>query len=312
MARNTRPGLMNITIKQLRAFVNIANAGSFTEAAKRMHVTQSALSLLLRELENELGFRLLDRTSRQTQLSTTGAEFYPLAVKVIDELDNAVHSTLQLHERQRGNVRVACTLLYGQALMPEILARFGERYPGVGVRMLDLPNEQVFTRVLSDEADFGIAPQRTTPAGLQQESLFNDRILLICPPSHPLSRRKSVTWQQVLQLPFISLPLDFTNRLQADLRAWSESLVLTPTHSVSYLTTAIGMVKWGHGVTALPSYSRPLLTAFGVVGVPVRDPVIHRQISIYTRKGRSLSPAAQSLKAYLSEFMNDRIEPAGS
>src|SRR3546814_3482288 len=93
-----------------------------------MHVTQSALSLLLRELESELGFRLLDRNSRNTQLSVMGAEFYPLAVKVIDDLDNAVHSTLQLHERQRGSVRVACTLLYSQALMPEILAMRSEEH----------------------------------------------------------------------------------------------------------------------------------------------------------------------------------------
>lgn len=297
---------MNITIKQLRAFVNVANAGSFTEAAKHMHVTQSALSLLLRELESELGFRLLDRNSRNTQLSVTGAEFYPLAVKVLDDLDNAVHSTLQLHERQRGSVRVACTLLYSQALMPEILAMFGQRYPGINVRMLDMPNEQVLVRVLNDEADFGIAPQRPTPAGMQQERLFQDRIQLICPRTHPLVRKKKVTWKQVLEYPFISLPLDFTVRLQADLRAWSESLVLEPAHSVSYLTTAIGMVKWGHGVTALPSYSTPLLSSYGVTGIPVQDPVIHRQVSIFTKKGRSLSPAAQSLKAFLSEFMADR------
>ena len=298
---------MNVTIKQLRAFVNVANAGSFTEAAKRMHVTQSALSLLLRELETELGFRLLDRTSRKTQLSITGAEFYPLAVKVIDDLDNAVHSTLQLHERQRGNVTMASTLLYGQALMPQILAMFAERYPAIGVRMLDLPNEQVLARVQNDEAEFGIAPQRPTPPGLHQERLFQDRIQLICPRTHPLARRKKVTWQQVLEYPFISLPLDFTIRLQADLRAWSESLVLKPVHSVAYLTTAIGMVKWGHGLTALPSYSTPLLSSFGVVGIPVQDPVIHRQISVFTKKGRSLSPAAQSLKAFLSEFMAERL-----
>ncbi len=293
---------MNVTIKQLRAFVNVVNAGSFTEAAKRMHVTQSALSLLLRELESELGVRLLDRTSRRMRLSTTGAEFYPLAVKVLDELDNAVNSTLQLHERQRGRVRVACTLLYGQALMPQILARFRDRYPAITVQMLDLPNEEVLARVLAGEADFGVAPQRPTPVGLVQERLFLDRIQLICPSDHPLAQRGKATWRQALQYPFVSLPLDFTVRLQADLLAWSKSLVLQPAHSVSYLTTALGMVKWGHGLTALPSYSTPLLSSFGVVGVPVRDPVIHRQISVFTKRGHSLSPAAASLLDFLHEF----------
>lgn len=287
----------------MRAFVNVVNAGSFTEAAKRMYVTQSALSLLLRELENELGVRLLDRNSRRTRLSTTGAEFYPLAVKVLDDLDNAVNSAVQLHERQRGSVRVACTLLYGQALMPQILALFQERYPAITVRMLDLPNEQVLARVLADDADFGVAPQRQTPAGLVQERLFQDRIQLICPRDHPLAQRGKATWTQALQYPFVSLPLDFTVRLQADLLAWSKSLILQPAHSVSYLTTALGMVKWGHGLTALPSYSTPLLASFGVAGIPVRDPIIHRQISVFTKRGHSLSPAAVSLLDFLHEFM---------
>ncbi|WP_176464008.1 LysR family transcriptional regulator [Bordetella genomosp. 11] len=295
---------MNITIKQLRAFINVVNAGSFTEAAKRLYVTQSALSLLLRDLESELGFRLLDRNSRRMQLSTMGAEFYPLAVKVVDDLDTAVSSTLQLHERQRGSVVVACTLLYGQALMPQILAAFGQRYPAIAVRMLDLPNEQVLSRVAADEADFGIAPQRPTPTGLVQERLFQDRIQLICPADHPFTGRKRVTWTQALAHPFISLPLDFTVRLQADLLAWSKSLTLNPRHSVSYLTTALGMVKWGHGLTALPSYSTPLLTAYGLAGVPVRDPVIHRQVSLFTKRSRSLSPAATSLMDFMHEFMS--------
>lgn len=294
---------MNITIKQLRAFINVVNAGSFTAAAKRMYVTQSALSLLLRDLEAELGFRLLDRNSRRMQLSTMGAEFYPLAVKVVDDLDIAVNSTLQLHERQRGSVVVACTLLYGQALMPQILAAFAEQYPAITVRMLDSPNEQVLARVAADEADFGVAPQRPTPAGLAQERLFQDRIHLICPQDHPLARRKRVTWTQALAYPFISLPLDYTVRLQADLLAWSKSLTLNPRHSVSYLTTALGMVKWGHGLTALPSYSTPLLAAYGLAGVAVRDPVIQRQISLFTKRSRSLSPAAASLIDFMHAFM---------
>ncbi|OVZ61288.1 hypothetical protein CDO44_06530 [Pigmentiphaga sp. NML080357] len=297
---------MNLTIKQLRAFVNVVNAGSFTEAAKRLYVTQSALSLLLRELESELGVRLLDRTSRRTELSTAGAEFYPLAVKVLEDLDHAVHSTLQLHERLRGSVRVACTLLYGQALMPKILARFGERFPGIAVRMLDLPNEQVLARVAAGEADLGVAPQRATPAGLAQERLFQDRIQLICPQDHPLVRRKKVTWAEALEYPFITLPLDFTARLQADLTAWSEALKLEPAHSVAYLTTALGMVQWGHGLTALPAYSTPLLRSFGLAGIAVRDPVIYRQVSVFTRRGSSLSPAAISFLEFLHEFMADQ------
>ena len=293
---------MNVTIKQLRAFVNIVDAGSFTEAAHRMHVTQAALSLLIRELESELGIRLLDRNSRRTSLSASGHDFYPLALKVIDGMDYAITSALQLHERQRGAVTIACTQLYGQALIPKMLAAFKRHYCSLDVRLSDLPNEDVLESVLNGHADFGVAPQRITPKGLEQEALFKDRIELICPAGHALAGQRQVEWARVMKEPFISLPLDFTLKLQDDLLAWSKSLVLRPTYTVSYLTTALGMVKWGHGVTALPSFSTGLLKSFGVTLVPLCDPVIHRQISIFTRKGTVLSPAASSLRDFLYEF----------
>lgn len=293
---------MNVTIKQLRAFINVVDAGSFTEAANRLHVTQSALSLLVRELENELGVRLLDRTSRRMTLSASGHDFYPMALKVLDELHEAINSTLQLHERQRGAVTIACTQLYGQALLPKILAHFKLRYDSLDVRVSDLPNEDVLESVLNGKADFGLAPQRITPKGLTQEALFKDRIELICPTGHALAKRKQVTWAQAMQYPFISLPVDFTMKLQADLLAWSKSLVLQPAYTVAYLTTALGMVKWGHGVTALPSFSTGLLKSFDVTRVPLCEPVVLRQISIFTRKGVELSPAAFSLRDFLYEF----------
>lgn len=293
---------MNITIKQLRAFINVVDAGSFTEAANRLHVTQSALSLLVRELENELGIRLLNRTSRRMTLSASGLDFYPMALKVLDELDQAVNSTLQLHERQRGAVTIACTQLYGQALIPRMLALFKQRYNSLDIRVSDLPNEDVLESVLTGRADFGLAPQRITPKGLNQEALFKDRIELICHINHPLAKRKQVPWSQALQYPFISLPMDFTLKLQEDLFAWSKNLVLKPAYTVSYLTTALGMVKWEHGITALPSFAMGLLKSFNVTRVPLYEPIVLRQISIFTRKGTELTPAASSLREFLYEF----------
>src|SRR5690349_14399825 len=157
---------MNVTVRQLRAFIAVADAGSFTDGAKRLHLTQSALSLLVKELEEELGVRLLDRSTRRTKLSAAGSDFYPLAAKVLEDLESAVASTRELRDKQRGNVRVACTLLYAAALMPPILASYRSEYPGVRVRMLDSLNEGVLARVASGEADFGVAPQRPTSPDL--------------------------------------------------------------------------------------------------------------------------------------------------
>lgn len=294
---------MDVTLRQLRAFVAVANAGSFTEAAKRLRLTQSALSLLVKELEAGLGVRLLDRSTRRTKLSVAGSDFYPLATKVLEDLRSAIAGARELQEKQRGSVRVACTLLYASTLIPEMVASYRRRYPAIRIHLLDSLNEQVLASVAGGAADFGIAPQRPTPHDLVQQSLFSDRIDLVCPAGHELAKRRSVTWKEVLRFPFVSLTRDFTARLQTDLYAASPSLTLDPVHEVAYSTTALGMVKSGFGITALPAVALPLVSSFGLMAMPVRAPVIQREVSIFTKRGQSLSPAAVSLRDFLYEAL---------
>lgn len=293
---------MNITLKQLRAFVSVADAGSFTEAAQRLHLTQSGLSLLVKELETELGVRLFDRSTRRIRLSVAGSDFYPQALRVLEDLDSAVNSTLQLQEKQRGSIRVACTPLYSTGLLPQALTGYQARYPAIRVRLLDSLNEQALSRVANGEADIGIAPTRPTSQDIIQEPLFRDRFTLICPTDHPLARRKRVSWAQALAYPFVSLTRDYTARLQADLIARSPSLTLRPTQEVSFLTTALGMVKWGHGITALPSCALPMVEWFGLAAIAVDEPAVDRMVCLFQRRGQSLSPAATSFREFMLDF----------
>ncbi len=292
---------MNPSLGQLRAFVAVADAGSFTEAARRLHLTQSATSLLVKQLETTLRLRLLDRSTRSTRVSPAGADFLPHARAVLDELERAIASSQRLARKERGRVLLACTPLYAAGFVPDVVARFASRYPDVAVRVLDSLNEQALARVAAGEADLAIAPQRPTPPDLSQEALFRDRIDLVCRADHPLAARRHVGWRQVLAHPFVTLTPDFTARLQADLHASSPSLTLEPAMEVALSTTALGLVRAGRGVTALPSQAVPLLPGFGLVRVPLREPVVHRQVSVFTRRGQSLSPAAASLLETMRE-----------
>lgn len=301
----------NVTLRQLRAFLAIADAGSFAAAARRMHLTPSALSLLVKELEGAMNVRLFDRTTRSTALSLAGSEFYPLARKVLDDLAQALENTQDLEQKKRGTVRIACTPLYASTTLPELVLRYRQRYPAIAVYVLDSLNQEALSRVVSGEADLGIAPQRAAPPELVQESLFCDRVWLICRPEHPLAGLRRVTWAQVLQQPFVSLTRDFTTRLQTDLFKHSPDLVLTPTQDVSFITTALGMVQWGHGITAQPARSLPLIEPFGLVARPIVAPVVHRHLSLFYKRGHELSPAAASFREFLYEAMGDQGQPVG-
>lgn len=299
---------MNVTIRQLRAFVAAAESGSFSAAARRLHVTPSALSLLVKELERVLGARLFERSTRNTRLCVAGTDFFPLAKKVLDDLARAVESAHELQHKRRGTVRIACTPLYASVLLPALIARYRERYPGIEVYVLDSLNQQALARVATGEADFGIAPQRPTPSGLEQQSLFKDRIVLICRPDHVLAKRSGVSWTRALREPFVSLTPDFTARLRADLLKHSSELVLEPAHHVSFLTTALGMVESGLGVTAQPAHAVRLVGSFGLVARKLTGPVVYRELSLFRVRDQALSAAATSFR----DFLFERLQPAAA
>ena len=289
---------MNVSIRHLRAFVAISELKSFTLAARRLHVTQSALSLLIRDLERELKVRLMDRGPRGISLTAAGIDFLPPATKVIEDLEAAVSGAAQLRDRRRGTVRVSCTPLYASTFVPEVVAGFSAQFPNIDIRLLDTLNEEVLRRILIGEADLGVAPQRPTPPEIEETRLFADRIDVVCPRHHELAKQKFVTWKKVLSYPFISLTRDFTARLQTDLSAKSSSLVISPVHEVSYLATAFGLVKIGQGITAQPLAAKPMLASFGLVSVPTIQPIIYRNISLFTRRGHTLSPAAEGFRDF--------------
>lgn len=291
----------NITLRQLRAFIAIADAGSFAAASQRLHLTASALSLLVKEMEGTLKVRLFDRTTRNTVLSQAGVEFYPLAKKVLDDLRHAIESTQDLEQKKRGSVRTACTPLYASTLLPQLILSYRAQFPAIAIYVLDSLNQPAVSRVASGEADLGIAPQRQFPPEVEAESLFRDRMTFICRADHPLAAQETVTWRQVLNEPFISLTQDFTTSLQADLFKHASELVLAPVHSVSFITTALGMVQWGHGITVQPESVVPWLPPFGLISRPVTNPVVYRHLSLFYKRGYALSPAAQSFRDFLHQ-----------
>ncbi|MBU3611157.1 LysR family transcriptional regulator [Polynucleobacter wuianus] len=290
---------MKVTLKQLKAFALVAENNSFVEAANRMHLTSAALSSLIKQLEESLNIRLFDRTTRKSQLTAAGKDFYPLAIKVLEDLKHAVESIRDVGLKKSGVVRVACTPLYSSTTLPRLIAKYKSTHPSANIYILDSLNEQVLKRVTSGEADFGIAPERQLGTDLKQISLLKDQIYFICKKNHAFARLKHVSWKKVLEEPIISLTDDFTRQLQLDLSHHSSDLVLRPIQKVSLITTALGMVNWGLGVTVQPQSVLPLLKSFQLIALPIKDPIISRRLSLIWDNSRELSPAAKSLYEFL-------------
>ena len=122
---------LDITLRQLRAFITVLESGSFSEAAQTMHLSQAALSGLVKELESRLGVRLLDRNTRSVGASVVGAAFEPMARRVLAATEEAVESVTNLKDLRRGLVRVAAPEPLSCSLLPELIAGYSARYPGI-------------------------------------------------------------------------------------------------------------------------------------------------------------------------------------
>jgi DNA-binding transcriptional LysR family regulator len=294
---------MNPTLRQMRAFVALAKTGNFTLAAQLLHLSQSALSGLIKELEATLGARVVDRSTRKISLTEIGSELYPLFSQIIDDLDGAL-ANIDAHTRlKKGTVRIAAPQLMACTVLPAAIAAWQALHPDVQVRLADCALDSVAARVLSGEADLGIAPEREPAPQLDAQLLFELPFALVFPKKHPLEARKKITWQDLGDYPFISLQGQFTERLMADMHGALREVTLKPAYEVAFMTTALAMVSSGLGIAVCLPYAQPLVSLYKLNMRPLEEPVMTRRFFVHTRPGRALSPAAEAFRSFLLEYV---------
>lgn len=294
---------MNVTLRQLRAFCALVETGSFTEAANSLFVTQSALSGLIRELESGLGVQVVHRSTRRVAVSEAGREFYPLARKVLQDLDGALDTMADIKALKRGVVRLAAPQLLACTVLPQAMADFAQAYPEVEVRLQDSLVEQVVARVHSGEVDFGVGPERQYGDDLVVQPLFELPFGAAFPPGHALEQARSLRWGELLQHPLIALQGEFTQRLRGDLQPHLHGASVGAVREVSFMTTAFAMVQAGLGVTTCLPYAQPLIDLYGLRWRLLESPRVLRKFFVLHRKDRALSAAAQAFAAHLQTFV---------
>lgn len=295
--------MMNISLRQLRAFVALAHTSSFTDAAASLHITQSAMSGLIKELEQTLGVQVVNRSTRKVGLSEAGREFYPLVARLLQDLDGALDTITDLKALKRGLVRIAAPQLMSASVLPEVIASFKQEHPDIEIRLLDCMVEQVLSKVHGGEADLGVGPERESAADIEAQTLFEIPFVVVFRPDHPLNKKKRVTWDEALRYPVIALKGEFTHRLRVDLHESLHDEALNPANEVGFMTTAFAMVSAGLGVTTCLPYASNLIRLHQLESRTLQDPIVRRKFFVFTRRDRPLSPAAQRFSAHLFDYV---------
>ena len=290
---------MNVTLRQLRAFVEVAETKHFTRAADKLDVSQSTVSTLVRELEEHLELRLFDRHTRMLSLTQAGAEILPLARKALADLDSVLGSSSELKTLGRGRISIAASSLQAALMLPRVFKEFANTYPGVTVNLLDVPQADVLEMVRSGEVDFGIGTESEVRHDLGARVLTTDTFIVVLPPGHALARKRELTWSDLDGYPMIGPRPGNPLREQIDAALARKGIVLTRSYEVSLPLTILGMVEGGLGLAVMTTTASRLSLSLGLIVKPVTNPTVKRDISLLFHADRSLSPAAQNFSDLL-------------
>ena len=283
---------MNLTIRQIQAFVAVYRLGGISKAAKRLRLTQSAVSVLIRQIETNLGVTLFERTTRRLQPTQAAEDAVADSERLLRDLDHLNAKLRGVAEKTRGDVAVALSAGLAAALGGVMLSAFTQRYPNIRVHMHDVAPNQVVARVLEQEVEFGLGASERDNVEIEQEILATDQISAICLRSNKIARRASISWDQIATLDTISTPRGDALRTLIDDGLARNSRHFDPKYEVSFLDTALAMAAQGIGVAVMPSHLVQHLHGRTLVGVPLVRPTLRRDLCLLRKAGGVLSPAA--------------------
>jgi DNA-binding transcriptional LysR family regulator len=276
-----------VELRQLRYFIAIAEEGSFSRAAHRLHVSQPPLSTQIKGLEAELGVRLLERTPRGVSLSAAGAAFLEEARAVLARLDVARQQALRAARGELGVLSVGFVSIADYGVLPPALQSFRARFPAVEVQLHELTSDAQIPLLRAGRLDLGIALAPVDAPDLEFERLLREELVLAAPAGHPAARDAgAIDLRALSKESFIVPPRDIAPGLYDLTISYCRSFGFAPriTQQARQMQTVIGLVSSGMGFALVPASVRNLRRA-GVRYRRLRRKAVSIELGILTRTG---------------------------
>ena len=283
---------MKIDFDGIQAFVAVADQGSFVKAAEELHITQTALTRRIQKLEAYLGLVLLSRTTRRMELTPVGRDFLPRARKIVQDMTAAVERLKDMSQNASGDFSLACIPSMTSHVLPELIHRYAELYPGNRIRLLDGSSTEVREAVLSGQAEMGIGIEGERHASLTETLLFSDPLVFICKTPHSLQHRKTVTWAEMKDTELIGVSSFMATRMAMDYQLAKRGIRLRSQYEVQHHATAVNLVAAGVGSAILPASTFKDGDRPGVLKITLTRPVVRRNVVLIQPAQAVLSPAA--------------------
>ncbi|HEY4066413.1 MAG TPA: LysR family transcriptional regulator [Burkholderiaceae bacterium] len=294
---------MNITLRQLDAFLEVAKSRNFSRAAAALNVSQPALTLMIQKLERQLDVVLFQRLARGAELTTAARELLPDVQRAVATLEDMVRD---LHDSSRprgGLVTIASVPSLCADVLPRLIAEFVALHPQIRVLLKDAmtENRAIVNMVRIGDIDFGFSSFSDDDEGLVFEPLVRDAMVAVVSTGHVFARRKKLRWTELSAHPLIGMGHASHVRLLVDEAFAHNGLAKRPRYEASIVATAVGMARAGLGVAVVPDTAVLACNLAGVVRIALTEPIAYRPMGFILHSRRGLSPAASLLMAFMKE-----------
>ncbi|OZI61140.1 LysR family transcriptional regulator [Bordetella genomosp. 11] len=300
---------MNFSLRQLHAFVAVARHASFTKAAEHLHITQSGLSAMVRELEDQLNCRLFERTTRTVRLTPAGRQFIPIVERTLRDLDAAAAEMASLERPGRYRARIGVTPLIACSVIPEVLRRLRREAPQADIDVADLDRALIQGQVESGELDAGFGAFFNRVSGIRRRALFQWHPMLAVAPGMRRSAAP-IAWDDIPRHGLVSLPRGNPIQELVDRKLRTVPGDGASGRTVTHLETAMALVEAGLGQAVLPSFAALAGSRWRVRFVPV-TPGVTLDYYCITRAGRPASSLVDRFAAVFAEVARGHMD-AGS
>ena len=292
---------MDFTSRQLRAFLLVAQHRSFSRAAEVLYITPSGLSILIRELETQLGFRLFDRTTRHVVLTAHGTELVAVAQKSVAAMDAAVSHIGRSATHASQTLTLGAPPLIAANIVTHAIKEFRAHRPDLRIQLFDERSPAILQLVLAGKLDMGVGIFARAP-GIRRTPFFRSPLMVIRPDKEPALRRASTTWSALKGEKLISLPSFSPIQQLVDKHLAQAGVVSRQSVWINLLDTQIAMVEADEGIAIIPSFGLPACRNRKVVTSRLINPVVEVEFHQISNRGRKLPPGADEFSAFLKSF----------
>jgi DNA-binding transcriptional LysR family regulator len=295
----------DLTARQLHAVLAVAEYNSFIAAASFLKTSQPALTRTVKRVEDVLGVRLFDRSTRRVAITAAGKEFVAVAERMLNDLRISVSSMREIGEQQRGQIIVSSIMSVANGLFPAIVAKYRASHPGIEIALREGVHGTVLDDLRSGAADLGATYVDDVPDFVEAKRMSREVFEVILPRNHPLikaAKRSSVTLVELVGFPLVSLPYESRTRRTIDGAAAAAGYTLHHVATVTQFATMMSFVRAGVGIAVVPSSAIRGLLGKDLAVLPLSKPHLSRDVGLIWLRDRELTPAARGLAALVEEM----------